>query len=264
MSDPVLLDVDDGVATITLNRPAKRNALSEGISHGILDALAELEEHGDARCLVVTGTQGSFCAGGDVGSMGDRIDGEPTLHESVRGIRDVTSRVLEDLHEFYLPTVAKIDGVAFGAGANLALACDVQLASADAVISFGFRQVGLGVDTGTSFFLPRAVGSNTAKELVFTGELVDADRAEEIGLVNHVYPAEEFDERVDEFIEPIANGPTVGLRASKQALIRGFERDISDAMAFEAAAQAAVFESADHAEGASAFLEGREAEFEGR
>lgn len=264
MTEPVRLDVDDGVATITLNRPEKRNALSEAVSRGILDSLAELEDRGDARCLVVTGTQGSFCAGGDVGSMGDRIDGEPTLHESVRGIRDVTSRVMVDLHEFYLPTIAKIDGVAFGAGANLALACDLQLASSDALISFGFRQVGLGVDTGTSYFLPRAVGSNTAKELVFTGELVEAERAESIGLVNHVYPAEEFDERVDEFVEPIAEGPTVGLRASKQALIRGFERDVSDAMAFEAAAQAAVFESADHAEGASAFLEGRDADFKGR
>jgi enoyl-CoA hydratase/carnithine racemase len=230
----------------------------------VVDALDELEGDGEARCLVVTGAEGSFCAGGDVTAMAERMSGEIPLHEAVRGIQYETSKTLERVHEFYLPTVAKIDGVAFGAGANLAMACDLQVMSEEARISFGFRQVGLAVDTGTSYFLPRSVGENTAKELVFTGELVGPERAEELGLVNRVFPAEEFDARVAEFLEPIATGPTVALCASKQALNGGFDRSIGDAMAFEAAAQAQVFESEDHEEGATAFVEKRDPEFEGR
>jgi enoyl-CoA hydratase/carnithine racemase len=266
MSDePVLLDVDaDGVATLTLNRPDNRNALTEEVSSAIVDALDELEASQEARCLVLTGGGGAFCAGGDVNAMAERMAGAVPLHEAVRRIQDQTSRAIERVHEFYLPTVAKIEGFAYGAGANLALACDVQVMSEESFVSFGFRQVGLGVDTGTSYFLPRAVGANTAKELVFTGENVDAERAVDIGLVNHAFPAESFEEDVAEFVEQIASGPTVGLRASKQALARGFERSMSDAMAFEAAAQAAVFESDDHTEGATAFMEKREPEFEGQ
>jgi enoyl-CoA hydratase/carnithine racemase len=261
--EAVLLDVDDdGVATLTLNRPDNRNALSEPVSSGIVERLDELEG-GDARCLVVTGSGGNFSAGGDVNAMMELMSDVAPLHEAVRRIQYQTSRAIRRVHEFYLPTVAKIDGFAYGAGANLALACDLQVMSEDANISFGFRQVGLGVDTGTSYFLPRAVGSNTAKELVFTGENVGAERAEDIGLVNRVFPEETFDEDVAEFVDTIASGPTVGLRASKQALNRGFERSIDDAMAFEAAGQAAVFESEDHVEGATAFMEKRSPEFEG-
>jgi enoyl-CoA hydratase/carnithine racemase len=263
--DAVLLDVDDdGVATLTLNRPDNRNALSEPVSSGIVEKLDELESRSDARCLVVTGSGGSFCAGGDVNSMMELMSDVVPLHEAVRRIQDQTSRAIQRVHEFYLPTVAKIDGFAYGAGANLALACDVQVMNEEAFVSFGFRQVGLGVDTGTSYFLPRAVGSNTAKELVFTGENVGAERAVDIGLVNHAFPDETFEADVAEFVEKIASGPTVGLRASKQALARGFERSVDDAMAFEAAAQAAVFESEDHTEGATAFMEKRSPEFEGK
>jgi enoyl-CoA hydratase/carnithine racemase len=261
---PVLVDVTEGVATLTLNRPDNRNALTEEMSSAIVDALDELEASQEARCLVLTGGGGAFCAGGDVNAMAERMAGAVSLHEAVRKIQDETSRALERVTNFYLPTVAKIEGFAYGAGANLALACDVQLMSEEAFVSFGFRQVGLGVDTGSSYFLPRAVGANTAKELVFTGENVGAERAVDIGLVNHAYPAEAFEERVAEFVATIAEGPTVGLRASKQAMARGFERSLADAMAFEAAAQAAVFESEDHTEGATAFMEKRDPEFEGR
>ncbi|RJT01159.1 enoyl-CoA hydratase/isomerase family protein [Halococcus sp. IIIV-5B] len=202
--DAVLLDVEDGVATLTVNRPDVRNALTHEVSQGILDALDEVEGS-DARCLVVT-----------------------------------------------------------GAGANLAVACDVQLASEESKISFGFRQVGLAVDTGTSYFLPRIVGENTAKELVFTGELVEADRAESLGLFNHVYPESEFDEQADEFVEEIATGPTVALKTSKRLVGQGFESSLDQAMENEAAAQAAVFETHDHREGAESFMGREEPDFEGR
>ena len=261
--DAVLLDVDNGVATLTLNRPSMRNALTSDISRGIIDALDGLEG-GDARCLVVRGAGGAFSAGGDINAMSERLAGDVPLEEAVRRVRQETSRTVKRLAEFYLPTVAKIDGVAFGAGANLAIACDIQLASAESRISFGFRQVGLAVDSGTSYLLPRIVGENTAKELVFTGELVGAERAESLGLFNHVYPDEKFDERAEEFIEGIATGPTVALRTSKRLVRQGFESSLDQAMENEAAAQAAVFETHDHREGAEAFMASEKPDFEGR
>ncbi|EMA38786.1 enoyl-CoA hydratase/isomerase family protein [Halococcus hamelinensis] len=261
--DAVLLDVEDGVATLTLNRPDVRNALTHEVSRGILDALDEVQE-GNARCLVVTGAGGAFSAGGDVNAMAERLAGDVPLAEAVERIVQDTSRAVTRVARFPLPTIAKIDGVAFGAGANLAVACDVQLASAESRISFGFRQVGLAVDSGTSYFLPRIVGENTAKELVFTGELVEAERAESLGLFNHVYPENEFDEQADEFVEGVATGPTVALKTSKRLVGQGFESSLDQAMENEAAAQAAVFETHDHREGAESFMSREEPEFEGR
>jgi len=262
VTDAVRVTVDGGVATLTLDRPGTRNALDSDVSRGVVEALEDLEG-GDARALVVEGAGGAFCAGGDVDAMVERLAGDVALEEAVRRVRQETSRAVERLHDFYLPTVAKVDGVAFGAGANLAIATDVQLASEDAAFSFGFRSVGLAVDSGTSYLLPRVVGENVAKELVFTGETVGADRAAELGLVNHVYPAGEFDDEVAAFVEEVATGPTVALRQSKRLLDDGLETSLSQAMANEAAAQAAVFETDDHREGAEAFLEKREPEFEG-
>ncbi|MFC6836073.1 enoyl-CoA hydratase-related protein [Halomarina ordinaria] len=259
--DAVLLDVEEEIATITLNRPEMRNAITHEVSTTLLDRLDEVEDS-DARALVVTGSGGSFSAGGDVNAMSARLSGEASLAESVRRIHQETSRAIERVAKFHLPTVAKIDGVAFGAGANLALACDVQLASREASISFGFKQVGLAVDTGTSYFLPRIVGMNKAKELVFTGELLDADDAHELGLFNHVY-GDDFEGEVDAFVEELAQGPTVALETSKRALVQGLEQSLDQAMTREAAHQAAVFETDDHREGATAFMEKREPDFSG-
>jgi 2-(1,2-epoxy-1,2-dihydrophenyl)acetyl-CoA isomerase len=263
MSDAVLLDFDDGIATLTLNRPGDRNALSAEMSAAIVDAVDEVEDDDEARCLIVQGKEGTFCAGGDVNAMAERLSGAVELHEAIERIQHETSRAIRRISEFHLPTVALVDGVAYGAGANLAIAADITLASADARISFGFRQVGLAIDTGTSYLLPREVGLSKAKELVFTGELLDAETAEELGLFNHVYEAD-FREQVEAFIDPIATGPTVALRTSKKLIEQGFDGSLRDAQDSEAAAQAAVFATDDHEEGATAFVEGRKPEFEGR
>ncbi|MFB6118437.1 enoyl-CoA hydratase/isomerase family protein [Halosegnis sp.] len=262
MSDePVIVDVEDGIATLTLNRPDSRNALAREMSEAIIDAVDSLEGRDDVRCLVVTGQEGTFCAGGDVTAMTERLAGDVPLHEAVRNIQQVTSRAIRRVYEFHRPTVAKVDGVAFGAGANLAVACDIVLASERARISFGFRQVGLAVDSGTSYLLPRIVGESVAKELVYTGELVEPARAEELGLFNHVY--EEFETEADAFVESIASGPSVALATSKRLIEQGFSSDLKQAQDDEAAAQAAVFETHDHEEGATAFMESRDPEFTG-
>lgn len=261
--DPVLVDVEEGVATLTLNRPGNYNALTAELSAAIIDAADSLEGRDDVRCLVVTGSEGAFCAGGDIDAMVERLSGDVPLHEAVERIQHQTSRAVARIAGFHLPTVAKVDGVAFGAGGNLAVACDVVLASSRAQISFGFRNVGLAVDSGTSYLLPRIVGENVAKELVYTGERVDAARASDLGLFNHVYPTEEFDERADAFVREVATGPTVALRTSKKLVAQGLNTSLAAAMDNEAAAQAAVFETRDHEEGARAFLEDREPDFEG-
>lgn len=265
MSDEaVRLDIEGGVATITLSRPEQRNALTHEVAAEISEAIETVSES-EARCVVVTGEGAAFSAGGDIQSMHERVNGEDIdLHEVTADIVEVTGAAIADVATCRLPTIAAVDGPAFGAGANLAIACDVVLASSDAQISFGFRQVGLAVDAGTSYLLPRIVGENVAKELVYTGELVDADRAADLGLFNHVYDAEAFAERVDEFVEPIASGPTVALATSKRLVRKGLNGSLETAIENEGDAQAAVMETADHREGVEAFLERRDPEFEGR
>jgi enoyl-CoA hydratase/carnithine racemase len=261
--DLVRLDIDEGVATITLNRPESRNALAREVSAGIIDAIEEIEGS-DARCVVLKGSGGAFCAGGDINAMTERLEGDLSLADAERLIVQTTSRAIARVAGCYLPTIAKVDGPAFGAGANLAIACDIGVASDSATISFGFRQVGLAVDSGTSYLLPRLVGLNTAKELVFTGELLDAERAAELGIFNHVFPDEDFNECAAELVKRIATGPTVALRASKRLLDQGPESSLDEAITNEAAGQTAAFETRDHREGVRAFQERRDPEFEGR
>lgn len=263
MSDEaVLLDVEDEIATITLNKPSMRNALTGDISSGIVDALADVEDT-DARCVVIEGAGGAFSAGGDINSMMEGLAGETEPYEKVEVVEE-TGAALQEVYEFPLPVVAKIDGTAFGAGANLAIACDTQIASTRSKISFGFRQVGLAVDSGTSYFLPRIVGENKAKELVFTGEMLDANKAHRLGVFTKVFDEDEFEAQAAEYVDRIATGPTIALKTSKRLIRQGLQSNIDQAMTNEAAGQTAVFATEDHEEGATAFMEQRDAEFEGR
>ena len=252
----------NGVANVTLNRPDARNAVSAAMADDLVAALDRVED-GDARCVVVEGAGSAFCAGGDVQAMLEAIeDGAPPAERVDLVVRSV-NRAVRRVYECRLPTVAKLDGPAFGAGAGLAIACDVQLASPDAKLSFGFRRVGLAVDSGVSFLLPRLVGLNVAKELVFTGELVDADRARDLGLVTRVFASDSFEEGVANVVRTVADGPTVALSASKRLLDQRTD-SFESATTSEAMAQGVAFGTADHEEGAAAFREGRQPSFEGR
>jgi enoyl-CoA hydratase/carnithine racemase len=261
--DAVHLDVTDGVATVTLDRPAVRNSLDEATAAGLVerfDAVADSE----ARCVVLEGAGSAFCAGGDVGAMIDDVATDEPPASRIEPVFGTINDVIETVHGCRLPVVAKIDGPAFGAGAGLALACDVQLASPEAKIGFGFRRVGLAVDSGVSYFLPRLVGPNKAKELVFTGQLLDADEARELGLFTRVFEPGSFEEGVDSIVSTIAEGPTVALAQSKRLLNRGLESSLEQALDREALAQGVAFSTDDHSEGATAFMEHREPEFDGR
>jgi 2-(1,2-epoxy-1,2-dihydrophenyl)acetyl-CoA isomerase len=261
-SDAVLLDRDDSVATITLNRPDKRNALSREILVGFRDVLDEIEDSG-ARCLVIKGAGDVFSAGGDISQMEATLEDEGSPEEEARDVERQTLMMAE-LRRFPVFTIAKIDGPAVGAGAALAIACDIQVASERLKMGFVFRNVGLTVDNAVSYVLPRIVGENVAKELALTGKTVDADEAAELGLVNHVYPTDEFDVRAAELIEQIAAGPTVALEHGVELLENGMNASIEQAIKDESKAQAIVGQTADHREGVKAFFDDREPEFEGR
>jgi enoyl-CoA hydratase/carnithine racemase len=263
MSDLVRFDVASETATITLSNPDVRNSLSVEMAEELIAAVEKAEDS-DARCLVVQGSGGFFCAGGDIKAMVEGVSSDMDIDKRVDEFGVPINRSVQAVYECSLPTIAKVDGPAFGAGGALAIACDIVLASERAKISFGFRQVGLSVDSGTSFLLPRQVGENVAKELVYTGELIDSDRGTELGLFNRVFPDSEFEQRCQELIDHVATGPTVALEESKRLLETGTDRTFGEAVEAEVESLRTTLGTADHAEGARSFVEQRDPEFEGR
>jgi enoyl-CoA hydratase/carnithine racemase len=262
-TEPVTLDVSGGVATVTIDRPERKNALSAAVAEGLSSHLSALSDRDDVRCVVVTGAGGAFCAGGDVERMRERADSDAPVDDHVRELQRTVSRGVASVATCPHPTVARIDGPAVGAGATLAIACDLQVASDSSVVGFSFRGVGLSVDSGASHLLPQTVGVNTAKRLVFTGELLSAREAQDLGLLTHVFADDAFDARADDVVETVSTGPTVALRHAKRLLDEGARKPYEQAVRDEAVAQGLVYDSEDHAEGVAAFLEKRDPEFEG-
>lgn len=260
--ETIQCDIVGETATITLTNPALRNALTLGMASEITEAVADVESS-DARCLVIQGSEGTFCAGGDIKSMLEELSGDREMEELLQEVALPINRSVQRLYQCSVPTVAKVDGPAFGAGAALALACDVVLASERAEMSFGFRRIGLSVDSGTSFLLPRAVGEKKAMDLVYTGELIDAERAAELGLVSRVFPDDTFEQDCQEVVEQISTGPTVALSQSKQLIQGGIDRSFDEAIDAETDGLRASFESEDFETGVRAFINKETPEFDG-
>jgi 2-(1,2-epoxy-1,2-dihydrophenyl)acetyl-CoA isomerase len=266
MTDKVILDIDDGVATILLNDPDRMNALSKEVHHGLIDAFDWIECNEDIRCVVFEGAGRAFSAGGDIDGMRKVLNSEVERKPSdwVTRVRERANVRARRLHSLSIPSVAKLDGLVLGAGANLALGCDVQYASEETKFGFVFRNVGLTLDAGISYLLPRLVGTNTAKELALTGDIIDSEYAQQIGLVDRVYSADEFQEATEERIRTIAEGPTIALEYTVDLIDRGFDSTLDEALENEATAQGIVGATEDHKEGVQAFFEDREPEFEGK
>lgn len=263
-NDRVRLDVDDGIGRITLDDPDRMNAMSMAMKRGLLDALAEVEAS-DARCVVIEGAGRAFSAGGDIDQMRERIDADPgEIMDDLGETIGLTNEITTTVFGFPVPVVALVDGPAVGAGAALTLASDVKLASDRAKVGFVFRHIGLSIDAGTSYLLPRVVGIDAAKELALTGRIVDAEEALDLGLLTRVYPAEEFDERAGEFVAEIADGPTRALGHIKRLINGGLEKSLDQALDDEAMTQSVLATSEDHREGVEAFLDDRDPEFVGR
>ncbi len=260
MGDQTLLvERANSIATIRLNRPEARNALDLTMRRELLGVLDEIEADPTARVVILTGAGGHFCSGGDVKTMRARH----TAAEGRARVEMLNKMVLR-LVSFPLPTIAMVDGYAVGAGANLALCCDLIIASDRAKFGELFCKIGLAVDGGGTWFLPRVVGLARAKELVFTGDVIDAAEAVRLGLINRVVPAAELEETTRALAEKIAAGPPLALRLDKQMLNRAASTDLLSALEAEASSQALAIASDDHAEGVAAFFEKRPPRFTGR
>jgi len=246
-----------GVVTVTLNRPERRNALDTAMLEQLRQVLTEVPDRPEDRVLVLTGAGGHFCAGADL-----RSRSYPDLHPLERTRR--INEVVLALHRLPQPTIALVRGVAVGAGMNLALGCDLVVATADARFSQIYARRGLSVDFGGSWLLPRLIGLHRAKELALLAEVIDVGRAAELGLVNRVLPAAEAERLVADWAARLAAGPPVALARSKRLLNDGGLRSMDEALDAEAMAQVANLATADVGEAVEAFLTGRDPVFTGR
>ena len=256
MSDDVLLTSElDGVRTLTLNRPDRKNAINARLWEELADALRAAARDTELRALVITGAGGAFCSGADIGTPED-------IHPRHK-LRRLTDVALA-LHELSVPTVAKVTGVAVGAGWNLALGCDLVVATPESRFCQIFSKRGLSVDLGGSWLLPKLVGLQQAKRLVLLADMIDAEEARSLGLVTWVKTADEIDGFVDELAARLAAGPPVALAQSKALLNDGANGTLREALTNEARAQPGNFATADSTEAYAAFAAKRDAVFTGQ
>ncbi|MCY3620645.1 MAG: enoyl-CoA hydratase [Gammaproteobacteria bacterium] len=264
----LLETIANGVATLTMNRPEARNAFSPEMSAGLEKAIPRLARNPDVRAVVLTGAGGAFCAGGDVKGFArapraGRGNERTGFEHRVAGLRNGTEMV-RWLHEMPKPTLAAIPGPAAGGGLSLALACDIRIASASAKFTTAFAKIGLAGDYGGSYFLPRLVGAAKARELYFTADLLDAEQAERLGLVNHVYPDVDFPAAVEAWKTRLAELPTIALGYMKKNLNAADHGSLGHVLDLEAQHMTRTFDTEDHRGAARAFVEKQKPEFRGR
>lgn len=258
--EALLYEVADGIATVTMNRPERKNAANGVMWNELLDVARRISADPDIRSVVLTGAGGDFCSGADVSGMGG--GDERPVHQlaSMRHITDVC------LAWFRIPqpTVAKVRGVAVGAGMNLALVCDLLVAGETARFSEIFARRGLSIDFGGSWSLPRRVGMHRAKELALLTDIVDAPTAEAMGLVNRVLPDDELDAFVHDWATRLAAGPPIALAMTKRLLNNSLNVTMEEALDDEGLSQTVNFGTKDTIEAVTAFMEKRTPQFRGR
>jgi 2-(1,2-epoxy-1,2-dihydrophenyl)acetyl-CoA isomerase len=252
----LLVDKADGVLKVSLNRPETRNAMDLDMRADLKRLLAAVSEDTQIRALILTGSGKAFCAGGDLRTMNVPF---PDLAGRKR---------LKDLHvwlknmiDLEIPVIAAVNGVAAGAGCSLAMACDVIIASEDAKFAQSFVKVGLIPDSAAIYLLPRLVGLSRAKELMFSGRMIDASEALRIGLVNRVVPAEQLVPAAEELARELARGASKAIALTKRFLNLSMSSDLESVLEFEALGQDICFGTEDFSEGRGAFLEKRKPVF---
>ena len=264
MTQDLLESVADGVAVLTMNRPDRRNALSKDMLQAMLEALARLGADESVGCVVLTGEGGAFCAGGDVKAMAEGKEfAEEGLEAKARGLRRVME-VSRLLHEMAKPTIALVPGAAAGAGLSLCLACDMRIASEAAKFTTAFARVGYSGDFGGSYYLTSLVGTAKARELYYTADLVDAQTALSLGMVNRVVAAEELAAAGNELAGRIASGPSIALGYMKRNLNAAEHVALGELLDLEALHHSRCGMTDDHKEAAKAFVEKRQPVFHGR
>ncbi len=260
----LLCEVSERVATVTINRPEKRNSLGDIVTPALRETLLVLEADPDVGCVMITGTGDAFCSGGDVSGMSGSSSTqarEKTVDEQVAELIRKQEALTLRLYELSKPTVAALPGPAVGAGLSIALACDLRVASSTAFILTGFANIGLSGDYGASWFLNRLLGQSKAKELMFLSERVSAEECAALGLVNAVFERDSFRKDAFAYAHRLANGPTVALSRMKRNINRGAIQGLRESLALEAEHMVQSFLTEDAAEAIRAFIEKREPEF---
>jgi enoyl-CoA hydratase/carnithine racemase len=282
-TNELLCELDGHVATITLNRPEQRNALSDSLTPALRQTLLELDADPRVRCIVITGAGTAFCAGGDVSGMGGNRGGDsvskagsdalaadttalakPTLEDAIHGLKVKQETLTLRLHECSKPTIAALPGPAAGAGLSIALACDLRIAADSAFVTTAFKNIGLSGDYGCSWFMTQLIGTARTRELFYSARRVGAEEALSLGLVNEVVPFAELAPRAAELAAQIAAGPPVAIRFMKENLNRAQTADLRTCLGMEADRMVRCTQTQDHREAVAAFLEKRPPTFSGR
>jgi len=264
MTTDLLENVKDGVAVLTLNRPERLNAMSRPMLDALLEALPRLADDTAVGVIVLTGAGRGFCAGGDVKAMaeGNELGGQ-TMEEKAQALR-ARMEASRWLHELPKPTIAMMRGPAAGAGLSLAMACDMRIASDTARLGTAFARVGYSGDFGGSYYLTQLVGTAKARELYFTADLLDAQQALSLGLVNRVVPDARLEEETMALASRLARGPRVAYRYMKRNMNAAENASLKEVLDLEAWHHTRTGMTEDHREAARAFVEKREPQFRGR
>src|SRR5271165_3064155 len=262
-TSPVLQEMRHGsITTLVMNRPDRLNALNNELTTALNDALIRIANDSTVHVLVITGAGRAFCAGGDLGAIGkgrersDATEIAPILRSGMQAVLNI--RTMPQ------PVIAAINGPAAGAGMNIALAADIRMASEEATFGQNFAKVGLFPDYGGTYFLPQLVGPAKAAELFYTGEMIDAQTALRLGIVNHVYSAAQLEAATQALAEKIAAGPPFSIRAIKKAVFSAQKQELAHALEMEVRQQIQCYLSEDCKEGIRAFMEKRHPKFQGK
>jgi enoyl-CoA hydratase/carnithine racemase len=259
---PLLYDVSEGIATLTLNRPEKLNAFTPAMLSQWLARLEEAQGDRAVQVVVITGAGRGFCSGGDVGNMGKNEALAPL--DIKENLRNTVQRIPLQVARMDKPVIAAVNGVATGAGLDLALMCDLRFAAAGARLGETYSKVGLVPGAGGAYFLPRLVGTAKALELFWGAELLTADEALRLGLVNRVYPDAELMARTREFALRVAKAPPLSIRLIKRAVYQSRDMDLPASLDLISSHMVLARSSADHAEAVAALREKRDGVYAGR
>lgn len=263
-TEDLLASFDDGVLTLSMNRPDARNALSRPMLQAMQQQLVAAEFDPAVRCIVLTGTGKAFCAGGDVKAMASGAAATRTIDEAIHQQRHSQRETAGRLFKMPKPTLAVIPGAAAGAGLSLAMSCDLRLMSNSAFLTTAFAKVGFAGDYGGTYFMTQLIGAAKARELYMLSERITADEALRLGLANWVCEHEQLAERTRELAQRLAKGPAVAYRYMKENLNRAMGGEVDECLDLEVTHHVHCAQTEDHRNAARAFVEKREPVFNGR
>ncbi len=267
--ETITLEIKNGVAILTLNRPEVMNAWNPQMAKEASDAVGKMDSDDEVKVVIITGAGRAFSSGADVGRLRETAEGKVPFLETTAGTvlagRTSLLTAVENIRKLSKPVIAAVHGIAAGAGLSVALACDIRIAADDARFTMAFVKRGLIPDLGGTYLLPRLVGPGIAAKLIFTGDVIDAKEAARIGMVDELVPSDEVLAKAKELAQQIAQNPPLAVRMAKKALYKGMnEPDLRSQMDYEIFVQGGLMRTEDFQEGVASFFEKREPEFKGK